>query len=360
MTPDRFEERIARTGAGIKHGTTLSSAARSRMRAELSAFADLHTAHTPPARVRSPFFSLRSLKGAYAMLAALLIVVVSGGTAAYASEDTLPGDALYPVKVGLAEPVQGLFIPDTKGKAEWHAVLAERRIEEGTTLLASGRLDSATEQALTKAVDVQVSAATSDANELSATGKPGDALAVSSDLEARLAAHAAVLDTVARSLGSSTAATSTQTSGTAFVALVHERSRAVRDARLALENASPASVARAGSPSVEVAIAEQASTHAPTAATMTGAPVIQERAQEAHAALAKAQSALASGEPATATREARASVRLSQEASILMKYKTLLALPEATTTATSTEEATTTSSGNPIASSSPASADAAE
>src|SRR3989344_1591253 len=70
-----------------------------------------------------------------------LIVALSGGTAA-ASSNALPGDALYPVKVNVAEKVSGVFKFSDEGRAEYKLKLAERRLEEAERLATAGRLDA--------------------------------------------------------------------------------------------------------------------------------------------------------------------------------------------------------------------------
>ena len=85
------------------------------------------------AQARSPGFLGRLLgspalkwAGAMAGLAALLLV---GGGVALASGESLPGDALYPVKRGM-EDVRLVLTPSKAGKASFHIALAENRAVE--------------------------------------------------------------------------------------------------------------------------------------------------------------------------------------------------------------------------------------
>ena len=87
-------------------------------------------------------------------LAAALVLVLVGGTGiSYAAENALPGDSLYSVKTYVNEPVRVALATNAEAKAEVQIELAERRIDEAATLAAEGRLDNATQQDLTVALD---------------------------------------------------------------------------------------------------------------------------------------------------------------------------------------------------------------
>src|SRR5438105_2432135 len=86
------------------HQVRLTSAERSRVRLALR-----EAMHPAPGAVRSPYvmpspFFFR-MSGAFA----LVLIVLFGGTA-YAAEGSLPGDALYPIKIHVTEPLQGAFV----------------------------------------------------------------------------------------------------------------------------------------------------------------------------------------------------------------------------------------------------------
>ena len=68
---------------------------------------------------------------------ALSLLVVAGGTA-YASQASLPGDALYPIKLGTEQA--GMMLPgDEVGRAERGLGFADRRIQELEALAEEGR-----------------------------------------------------------------------------------------------------------------------------------------------------------------------------------------------------------------------------
>ncbi len=72
--------------------------------------------------------------------AAFAVVLVTGGSIAWAAEDTLPGDVLYPVKTGLLEPMRAAMANDPADKAEKMADCARKRLLEAEKLLSGNRL----------------------------------------------------------------------------------------------------------------------------------------------------------------------------------------------------------------------------
>src|SRR5581483_8271791 len=128
----------------------LSRDEKQRMR--MHVYDAVESSHFEPApqvaqvrRVRSVyvFFSPRLASA----LAAVLIIVLGSGTA-YASEGALPGDALYAVKVHGTEPALGALAVSDEAKAQWHATVAQTRLEEAETLASQGKLDATTSQEL--------------------------------------------------------------------------------------------------------------------------------------------------------------------------------------------------------------------
>jgi Domain of unknown function (DUF5667) len=184
----------------------LSPETHEKMWADLSAHADFHAVQEsklmPGALVRpvsSPYFNipklLSSARGAYAFFAAILIIGLSAGTT-YASENTLPGDTLYAIKVGITEPVHSALLTSSKDKATWNAELAERRLEEATQLAVQNKLDVKTSRYLSEKLSVHVAESVTNAEDLQNSGDSAGAVAARSDLEARVTAHAAILDAI--------------------------------------------------------------------------------------------------------------------------------------------------------------------
>ncbi len=75
-----------------------------------------------------------------ALLMAVSVVFGGGAAAAYASQDALPGDALYPVKT-VVEQAEIALTTDPQAQAELHLEFAQERAAEMQALAAEGRLD---------------------------------------------------------------------------------------------------------------------------------------------------------------------------------------------------------------------------
>lgn len=77
-----------------------------------------------------------------------MIFVLSSGGLIFASERSLPGSALFPIKVKLLEPLGGVLKFGEKAKAEYESSLAVKRIVEAETLYGLGKLDAPKEKEL--------------------------------------------------------------------------------------------------------------------------------------------------------------------------------------------------------------------
>lgn len=79
------------------------------------------------------FSRLFNLKFAPAFAGILLILAVSGGVS-LAAEKAVPGDLLYPVKVGINEEVRAAVSFSVEAKTHWDTRRLERRLEEAEKL----------------------------------------------------------------------------------------------------------------------------------------------------------------------------------------------------------------------------------
>lgn len=70
----------------------------------------------------------------------VLVIAVVGSSTAYAAEGAVPGDFLYTLKVNISEPIRTALAISSEARAEVHARLAERRMEEAQVLAARGTL----------------------------------------------------------------------------------------------------------------------------------------------------------------------------------------------------------------------------
>jgi len=146
---------------------------------------------TAPAAVPSPYGHL--FYAARYALAVFAVVVIGGTGTAFAAEASLPGDLLYPVKLGVIEPVQ--VAPDAKADVE--TSLVSQRLDEIAQVTALGHdVDAADLAIATDSLAVHVGAAQSAIETLSKQGDVGSALQANSDLSATLDSSTDILNAV--------------------------------------------------------------------------------------------------------------------------------------------------------------------
>ncbi len=316
----------------------LPEEAKTRMRAELIAYAELHAPRPAPISIPSPFFSAFSLRIYSGLSIALLLIVSIGGTA-YAAENTLPGDILYSVKVGFTEPLQTALVPSERGKAAWNAILAERRLEEAAQLAAINKLTPSVQTELATNLTAHISATETHAAELERSGDTTGSLSVQSDLEARLTAHEQILGVIAAHYDAGTSSeepANLETKGSLaqLIEKVKVHQKGIVSKRLALEDSIAPSRAAA------TVSSNSAPARAKVTTALTENSEIREP-QHSPKEVLEIRSA--------AHIETQDAVRAREITSILGRHTALLAkfLPTASTTASTTPVASTTESVPP-------------
>lgn len=132
---------------------------------------------------------------------ACAFVLVLGVGTSYAAEGALPGDALYGIKVGFNESLEGSLAISHSAKADWHAEVMTRRLIEAETLAAEGRLTPLARAEL----EEQINKVANEFDASIATLAKSDAgvtkvAEAQSNLEASLVGHADVLATLSTEL----------------------------------------------------------------------------------------------------------------------------------------------------------------
>ena len=124
------------------------------------------------------------------VLAIVLALCAAGGGTVYAAQDNLPGDALYPVKLGTEQVM--MWLGDDAAKAERALSFAERRVGEMEALAEKGR-----SQDLDLAVEKYgyVMSMTVAAMQRASNGGP-DAENVTARVAEAMAEHLPILDTL--------------------------------------------------------------------------------------------------------------------------------------------------------------------
>ncbi|HVS79932.1 MAG TPA: DUF5667 domain-containing protein [Candidatus Paceibacterota bacterium] len=169
---------------------------RTRIREAVSTFIAEHPVVSPLVAARiSPFTKLLSLDfvQAHAFQALALILLVACGGITVAAQNALPGDPLYAVKLNVNEELPGLFAFSTQAKADYEAGLAERRLNEVTSLSAEGKLTPEARTQIEANLQAHVDNVEKSVNKLQSENDARGAVEVSSDLASTLHAHEQVL-----------------------------------------------------------------------------------------------------------------------------------------------------------------------
>ncbi|MCR4261059.1 MAG: DUF5667 domain-containing protein [Candidatus Colwellbacteria bacterium] len=117
-----------------------------------------------------------------------LLLTFSGGTA-LAANSSLPGDFLYPVKVGMNEQIRGALAFTGEAKAGYQGDLAMKRIEEIEQLVAEGDIEVVLKEKIEERFEKHSEKTLSLIEELEAKGNFEAAAAVGARFEASLEAH---------------------------------------------------------------------------------------------------------------------------------------------------------------------------
>jgi hypothetical protein len=124
----------------LKH-VTLSPEEKERLRAYLHEYMALKPRREMATAAPKRDWSWVMLLGGagYRALAVLIAISVSGGVV-LASEDSLPGDVLYPVKTSISENVREALVTSPAAQARLQSRLLDRRVAEAKELSEEDRL----------------------------------------------------------------------------------------------------------------------------------------------------------------------------------------------------------------------------
>lgn len=90
---------------------------------------------------RAPSFVFAYFRQSQVLVATPLVLMLSFGGALYASDKSLPGDILYPIKTGVVEPMLDVINRAPEKKIVWEEEKVTRRIVEAEKLLEKDELD---------------------------------------------------------------------------------------------------------------------------------------------------------------------------------------------------------------------------
>src|SRR3989344_5605445 len=132
----------------------------------------------------------------------LIAIILSGGTS-MAAERSLPGDALYSIKVGVNENVRGWLALSDEAEASLQAALATERLKEAEKLAVKNRLTAETRVIIEQNFEEHASRVENRVDKFQ-TGNAKKALEVNSNFQTSLEAHLRILSDIGVSLDGET------------------------------------------------------------------------------------------------------------------------------------------------------------
>ena len=114
---------------------SMTETERARVRGAIQSYMLKHPAYTP-----SPLWSVFLMRPAVAGLAGLVILLGSGAGLSFASQESLPNESLYPIKI-FQEDIVSLTKTTPKEKADYSIMRVEKRIQEATVLAKTNKLE---------------------------------------------------------------------------------------------------------------------------------------------------------------------------------------------------------------------------
>jgi len=148
--------------------------------------------HIPKKSFYFSIFTLRAISKGVALV--LIVLIVVGGTSvSYASTDSLPGDALYSVKININENIEEKLALTKEAKVEVQSAKIERRLTEAKTLSDKKELSPENKKIVNENLKKNVEKVTQTIEVLKNEGNIELALAATSKITPVLEAHREVL-----------------------------------------------------------------------------------------------------------------------------------------------------------------------
>jgi hypothetical protein len=133
---------------------------------------------------------------AFAFLA-IAILLFGGAGISFAAQGSLPGDPLYPVKVGFNEKVLRMVLFSDEAKAKYDIQLVQLRLQEAEKVAVDKGLNSAKTAELKNLLDQHIADAKSHLGNIKNSNAADIIANIDSELESSLAAHSQILGKIA-------------------------------------------------------------------------------------------------------------------------------------------------------------------
>ena len=189
--------------------TTLSEQEKAESLKMIEAFVDknpIQNLHfeTEQKSVKSPY-SILFITGKFnaftkrPLVTVLAVLVLLTGSGALASQNSIPGDILYPLKVNVREPVESAFALGTTAEVYVETKHANARLVEAERLVATKKLDDKTRLLLATNFEKHTKKINDKIEKIRNSGKEEIALSASADFEGSLSAHKVLIAGLLRS-----------------------------------------------------------------------------------------------------------------------------------------------------------------
>lgn len=176
----------------------LTSAEKFRVKSNLDFYIETST---PTQVVKSSWYSGYSFAHTklYSGAFALVLVVILGADTYSMAEKALPGDTLYPVKVGVLEPLRYTTALSNEAKANLEVANLDTRLREAEMLQVQGKLTDIVSTDLQNRINLNTEKFNKIVQDLNNQNKLQDDSDVEIDFEAKINAHTRILDNIAQS-----------------------------------------------------------------------------------------------------------------------------------------------------------------
>ena len=142
------------------------------------------------------FFGHFRLKTPMVSLASIMLVLLVGGITSVSANSALPGNFLYPMKVGFNEKIREVLAFSDEAKLEVSMALAELRLQEIEQLAIEGKKDSRNEAAINSNFNHHAKKASVYLDKLNETGNNEKIETMSANFEASLRAHKTIIESL--------------------------------------------------------------------------------------------------------------------------------------------------------------------
>ncbi len=137
-------------------------------------------------------------KPAYVFIAAFALVLVVAGVTSAQAENALPGDILYPIKVGVNEKIKMVLAFSSKQKTNLAMQFANLRLQEAEKLATEGKITKQNQIQIEDNFEAQAKSVTNEIKNLNKIKKNDDAQKFSNDFQANLRDHGKKLESLGK------------------------------------------------------------------------------------------------------------------------------------------------------------------